>query len=66
MDKYAASINIDQPLRNLDLVIAFEEDTEELERIAKGGNIGGLLSFIERGRRNQPGDAEPPVSLLKK
>jgi hypothetical protein len=63
MKAYRQVVDTDQKLVNLDLVIAYEEDTAELERMAKAGDIAGLIAYIERGRVIKSGDTMPPVSL---
>jgi len=47
--------------RDLDIVVAFEPDIEPILKLKREGNIGGIMKWIERGRRIEPGDGEPPV-----
>lgn len=54
--------------KDLDIVIAYEEDESFIGECQKTGDIKALIGWIERGRRHRPeqGDATPPVSLRRK
>ena len=39
---------------NLSILIAYEEDQPELYRIAQAGDLGKLLTFLERNREWKP------------
>jgi len=58
-----AATYLDWPLRELDLIIAYEEDEQELMRIVQEGGLPALMAHIERRRVHREGDAEPPVSV---
>jgi hypothetical protein len=60
---YASALDLDRPLRELDLIVAYEEDEQALQRIAKEGGLPAILAHLERGRQHRTGDAEPPVSI---
>lgn len=60
---FQGSIPLDRPIRQLDLVIAYEEDVDALMQFKERNDIVGLLKWLERGRKIQPGDTLPPVSL---
>lgn len=55
---------INAPIKQLDLVIAYEEDRDEILRL-KEESIWKLLDWLERGRRIQRGDVTPPVPLRR-
>jgi hypothetical protein len=61
--KYKGRLPIDVPLRNVDLVIAYEEDLTTIMKFQKEQNLAGLMRYIERGRKIEPGDAQPPTPL---
>jgi hypothetical protein len=54
---------IGRRLRDVDLVIAFEDDTEMIAGFQNRNDIKGLMAWIERGRRIIPGDRVPPQPL---
>src|SRR5512146_3050721 len=60
---YAPFMSVGRPLRDLDIVIAYEEDREALIGFKKRDDIAGLLQWLERGRKRKPGDAGPPVPV---
>ncbi len=41
---------------DLDIVIAYEDDTERLADFQARHDLPGLISWLERGRRIRPGD----------
>jgi hypothetical protein len=53
------------PIRELDIVIAYEEDLAKIKDFAARDDIAGLMTWLERGRVIKPGDLAPPVSLRK-
>lgn len=56
---------LNAPLKQLNLVIAYEEDLNELLRIKKEGNAWDLIRWLERGRKIIPGDVTQPVPFRK-
>lgn len=60
---YKAFLPVEQPISQLDLVIAYEEDKNSLMKFKAANDIAGLLKWLERGRKHQPGDLVPPVRL---
>jgi hypothetical protein len=54
-----------RPISELDIVIAYEEDQETIQRFARTNDIEGLIAWLERGRKIKPGDLADPVSLKK-
>lgn len=57
--KYRGHLPIDYPLKQVDLIIAYEEDMNAVMRFHKEDNLPGLMKYLERGRHIQPGDALP-------
>ncbi len=57
--------DIANPIRELDVVIAYEEDTKTLMEFQKSGDIAGLMRWLERGRQIQVGDLLQPTPLRK-
>lgn len=62
----ASILDLEQPLRNLDIVIAYEEDEAMVHSLADRDDLPGLLAYLERGRRHRQGDVGPPVSVKAK
>lgn len=60
---YGQALDLSKRLRDLDVVIAYEEDVRELERLAALRDLPAIIQWIERGRIHRPGDAQPPVSI---
>jgi hypothetical protein len=58
---YASGINVNRPIRELDFVIAYEEDTDLIAGFKMRNDIAGLVKWIERGRKHRIGDAVPPA-----
>lgn len=54
---------IDRPARDIDLVIAYEEDQAAVEAFHRRLDMGGLMKYLERGRVYREGDAVPPRKL---
>lgn len=50
-------------IRELDIIIAYEEDLKPILEFQRRQDLSGLLAYIERGRKHQTGDATPPVPL---
>lgn len=63
---YAKYIPLRASIRDLDFVIAYEQDTERILAFKEASDIPGLIKWIERGRIHMPGDAEPPVPVIRK
>lgn len=59
-------MELSQPLGNLDIVVAYEEDEEAIMAMAQKGDIPGIMARVERGRVHRPGDAAAPVSVKGK
>jgi hypothetical protein len=57
--------NTNRPIRDLDIVIAYEEDLKPIMEFQGKDDIDGLLKYLERGRVHKPGDALPPTPLRK-
>jgi hypothetical protein len=51
--------------REIDFVIAYEEDTSKILDFAQRKDIAGLMSYLERGRTIIPGDLHRPVPYRK-
>jgi hypothetical protein len=51
--------------RDLDIVIAYEEDTNTLMDFQKRQDIAGLMKWLERGRKIVAGDLHRPFKLRK-
>ena len=47
---YGQQMDLNRSLKGLDIVIAYEEDTQELKRLAALDDLPGILRWIERGR----------------
>lgn len=62
---YSNQMNVDGKIRDLDIVIAYEEDEEAIMALAKKNDLAGIMARCERGRVHKPGDAAPPVSVRK-
>ena len=62
---YRGHWDIDVPLRDVDLIIAYEETLNTVMAFHQKGDIAGLMKFLERGRRHQHGDAIAPAPLRK-
>jgi hypothetical protein len=60
---FAPALKIHRPIRDLDIVIAYEEDIGKIAAFHASQDIAGLLVWLERGRKHHPGDATPPVKL---
>lgn len=58
-------IRTDRPIRDLDLVIAYEEDVGTIIAFREQDDIAGLMKWLERGRVHRPGDAQPPLPLRR-
>lgn len=63
-DDPARRLWVDRPIRDLDIIVAYEEHTEAMLQFAEHDDLPGLLRYLERGRVHRPGDAEPPVPAL--
>lgn len=60
-----AKLNATISVGDLDIIIAYEEDLGPLMEFQRNNDPLGLIAYIERGRKHQPGDATPPVPLRK-
>jgi len=63
---YEGHWNVGTRLREVDLICCYEEDTAAVQHFHKTGDIAGLMKYLERGRKHQPGDATPPIKLCEK
>lgn len=54
---------LSQPVRDLDLIVAYEEEEQVIVRIAKEGGLPAVLAHVERNRVHREGDLQPPVSV---
>ena len=52
-------------LRDLDIMVAYEEDLTFIMECQRTNDIKRLIAYIERGRVHRPGDALPPVPLRR-
>jgi hypothetical protein len=50
-------------VRELDVVVAYEEDLSTLLKFHERGDLNGLMNWIERGRVIKPGDLVPPMKV---
>lgn len=50
-------------MADIDIVIAYERDSEPLKKFLRERDIAGLMGWLERGREIQPGDLGPMVPL---
>lgn len=60
---YSKYIPTDCALEDLDLIIAYEEDSEALLQFRRDGDLAGLMTWLERGRAVKPGEPFEPVPL---
>ncbi len=56
---------IDRRIQQLDLVIAYEEDIGKIIDFKEKGDIAGLMTWLERGRKHEIGDLLPPAPLRR-
>jgi hypothetical protein len=62
--KYAGGLPpINAQLKQVDLVVAYEEDLKIIMDFQRRQDLAGLMRHLERGRRIVPGDVQPPVPL---
>jgi len=63
---YRVALPIGRPLKDVDLVIAYEEDAAaKLAKFAAKRDLSGLMQWLERGRKVLPGDCAPPKKLRR-
>lgn len=48
-------------IRDMDIVIAYEEDLNLLIDFQKRQALGELIAWLERGRKIEKGDLSPPI-----
>ena len=60
---YVKGPMLNAPLKQLDMVIAYEDDLTEIMRIKESEGPWGIVKWLERGRKIIPGDVTPPVPL---
>lgn len=58
-------LNQFRQVRDLDIIIAYEEDLTKLMDFQRRQDLPGLIAYLERGRVHRPGDALPPTVLRK-
>jgi hypothetical protein len=63
--KYRGQLPIDCQLKQVDLIMAYEEDLNTIMRFREQQDLVGLLKHLERGRKHMPGDAMPSVPLRR-
>lgn len=63
--RYRGLLPIDSQLRQVDLVLAYEEDLNAIMRCQAQKDWAGLMTHLERGRIVIPGDTQAPVPLRK-
>ena len=57
---YTNALPVERRLRDVDLVIAYEEDMAEIVKFKEKQDIAGLMRWLERGRVIRPGDLAAP------
>lgn len=57
---------LNAPIKQLDLVIAYEEDLDELRKLNAGNDTWGIIRWLERGRKIMKGDLSIPIPLGEK
>jgi len=62
---YSNYININYSVKELDFIIAYEEDTNKILEFKRKNDIFGLLKWIQRGRKILPGDVTSPILFRK-
>jgi len=65
LSQYRAHMPTDRPIGQLDIVIAYEEDTGKYMEFQRTKDLAGLMKWLERGRTIKAGDLLPPVLLRK-
>ncbi|HZQ53338.1 MAG TPA: hypothetical protein VFB14_14135 [Bryobacteraceae bacterium] len=63
--RYAGHMAVDRPIRQLDFVIAYEEDTNRLLEFKAKDDLAGLMKWLQRGRKIEAGDLHAPFPLRK-
>lgn len=63
--QYAALWPIHRPIKDLDLVIAYEEDQTKLLEFRDKQDLKGLLNWLQRNREIKKADLQPPQNLGK-
>src|SRR4029077_806235 len=58
-------LNLSARVRDLDFVIAYEEDLGKLIEFREKRDLRGLMRWLERGRKLEAGDLLPPSPLRK-
>jgi hypothetical protein len=58
-------LNPTRSIRDLDIIIAYEEDLGPIMEFQRTNNLMGLIAYIQRGSRQQPEDGTPPVPLRR-
>jgi hypothetical protein len=56
---------VGRPLRDVDFIVAYEEDVTAIKAFNERADLAGLMDYLERGRHHLPGygDAQPPRKL---
>lgn len=55
--------NMHRSIRDLTIIVAYEEDLKPIMQFQKVNDLVGLMTYLERGRRHEPGDAVSPLPL---
>ena len=66
MRLYPNQMDLSQPLGNLDIIVAYDEDEKAIMAMAEKSDLAGIMRRVERGRVHRPGDAAAPFSLRGK
>ncbi len=64
--QYEAKMPVERRLRDVDLVIAYEDDTAQIVKFKQENDLAGLMQWLERGRVIRPGDLAAPVKYTIK
>lgn len=62
---YKSHIPVDRPIRQLDIIVAYEEDTNTLMEFQSKNDLAGLMKWLHRGRKIIAGDLLAPTPLRK-
>jgi hypothetical protein len=60
-----SGVQLNQPARDIDFVLAYEEDEATVTKFAEEQDLPGLMRWLERGRKIIPGDVQPVTKLRR-